>query len=163
MIAPTKMYNCVPTLSPEQAADLVVEAIGYKPVRIATRLGIFGQLLHALVPRVAMAGAFSVLGRGPRRSVWAGAVVACALTAMAVLVGATYTFDILRLVPFAFLLLFLGPGVWGLNAKTQRSQAHKRLDSRASWIVATCVHSKQQNQTDSAEKPLAMFSGPWRG
>jgi NAD(P)-dependent dehydrogenase (short-subunit alcohol dehydrogenase family) len=40
MIAPTKMYENVPTLSPEQAADLVVEAIVYKPVRIATRLGI---------------------------------------------------------------------------------------------------------------------------
>ena len=44
MIAPTKMYENVPTLSPEQAADLVVEAIVYKPVRIATRLGIFGAV-----------------------------------------------------------------------------------------------------------------------
>ena len=44
MIAPTKMYENVPTLSPEQAADLVVEAIVYKPVRIATRLGIFGAI-----------------------------------------------------------------------------------------------------------------------
>ena len=47
MIAPTKLYNHVPTLTPEQAADLVVEAIVYKPVRIATRLGIFGEILHA--------------------------------------------------------------------------------------------------------------------
>ena len=53
MIAPTKIYNNVPTLSPEEAADLVVEAIVYKPVRIATRLGIFGEVLHALLPRVA--------------------------------------------------------------------------------------------------------------
>ena len=44
MIAPTKMYENVPTLSPEEAADLVVEAIVYKPVRIATRLGIFGAI-----------------------------------------------------------------------------------------------------------------------
>ena len=44
MIAPTKMYENVPTLSPEEAADLVVEAIVYKPVRIATRLGIFGAM-----------------------------------------------------------------------------------------------------------------------
>ena len=52
MIAPTKMYNSVPTLSPEQAADLVVEAIVYKPVRIATRLGIAGAMLHAISPKI---------------------------------------------------------------------------------------------------------------
>jgi len=52
MIAPTKMYENVPTLSPEQAADLVVEAIVYKPVRIATRLGIFGAVCHAAAPRL---------------------------------------------------------------------------------------------------------------
>jgi NAD(P)-dependent dehydrogenase (short-subunit alcohol dehydrogenase family) len=53
MIAPTKLYQNVPTLSPEEAADLIVRAIVYKPVRIATRLGIFGAVLHALAPRVA--------------------------------------------------------------------------------------------------------------
>jgi NAD(P)-dependent dehydrogenase (short-subunit alcohol dehydrogenase family) len=53
MIAPTKIYNNVPTLSPEEAADLVAEACVAKPVRIATRLGIAGQVLHALTPRVA--------------------------------------------------------------------------------------------------------------
>ncbi|MBK9115613.1 MAG: SDR family oxidoreductase [Betaproteobacteria bacterium] len=52
MIAPTKMYENVPTLSPEEAADLVVEAIVYKPVRIATRLGIFGAVCHAAAPRL---------------------------------------------------------------------------------------------------------------
>ncbi len=52
MIAPTKMYENVPTLSPEQAADLVVEAIVYRPVRIATRLGIFGAVCHAAAPRL---------------------------------------------------------------------------------------------------------------
>jgi NAD(P)-dependent dehydrogenase (short-subunit alcohol dehydrogenase family)/thioester reductase-like protein len=51
MIAPTKIYNHVPTLTSEQAADLVVEAIVYKPVRIATRLGIFGAILHAAAPK----------------------------------------------------------------------------------------------------------------
>ena len=40
-------------ISPEEAADLVVEAIIYKPVRIATRLGIFGALLHSLTPKLA--------------------------------------------------------------------------------------------------------------
>ncbi|MCX8004262.1 MAG: SDR family oxidoreductase [Burkholderiaceae bacterium] len=53
MIAPTKIYQNVPTLSPEEAADLIVQAIVYKPVRIATRLGVFGQVVHALAPRVA--------------------------------------------------------------------------------------------------------------
>ena len=52
MIAPTKMYENVPTLSPEQAADLVVEAIVYRAVRIATRLGIFGAISHAAAPRL---------------------------------------------------------------------------------------------------------------
>jgi NAD(P)-dependent dehydrogenase (short-subunit alcohol dehydrogenase family) len=52
MIAPTKMYENVPTLSPEEAADLVVEAIVHKSVRIATRLGIFGAVSHAIAPRL---------------------------------------------------------------------------------------------------------------
>jgi NAD(P)-dependent dehydrogenase (short-subunit alcohol dehydrogenase family) len=53
MIAPTGLYNNVPTLSPEEAADMVAQACIFKPVRIATRLGMTGQLLHALLPRVA--------------------------------------------------------------------------------------------------------------
>jgi NAD(P)-dependent dehydrogenase (short-subunit alcohol dehydrogenase family) len=53
MIAPTKIYDNVPTLAPEEAADLIVQAIVYKPVRIATRLGVVGEVLHALAPRVA--------------------------------------------------------------------------------------------------------------
>ena len=53
MIAPTKIYQNVPTLAPDEAADMIAEAIVHKPVRIATRVGIFGQVLHALMPRVA--------------------------------------------------------------------------------------------------------------
>jgi NAD(P)-dependent dehydrogenase (short-subunit alcohol dehydrogenase family) len=53
MIAPTKIYNNVPTLAPEEAADMIAQACISKPVRIATRLGITGQVLHALVPRIA--------------------------------------------------------------------------------------------------------------
>jgi len=53
MIAPTNLYNNVPTLAPEEAADMIAQACIFKPVRIATRLGIVGQVLHALVPRVA--------------------------------------------------------------------------------------------------------------
>jgi NAD(P)-dependent dehydrogenase (short-subunit alcohol dehydrogenase family) len=53
MIAPTKIYNNVPTLSPEEAADMIAQACIGKPVRIATRLGITGELLHAAAPRIA--------------------------------------------------------------------------------------------------------------
>jgi hypothetical protein len=56
MIAPTGIYNNVPTLAPEEAADMIAEACIAKPVRIATRLGIVGQMLHALAPRVAQIG-----------------------------------------------------------------------------------------------------------
>ena len=53
MIAPTQIYKNVPTLAPEEAADMIADACISKPVRIATRLGTTGQLLHALLPRVA--------------------------------------------------------------------------------------------------------------
>jgi NAD(P)-dependent dehydrogenase (short-subunit alcohol dehydrogenase family) len=53
MIAPTQIYKNVPTLAPEEAADLIAQACIFKPVRIATRMGITGQVMHALVPRVA--------------------------------------------------------------------------------------------------------------
>jgi NAD(P)-dependent dehydrogenase (short-subunit alcohol dehydrogenase family) len=53
MIAPTKIYANVPTLSPEEAADMIAQACVEKPVRIATRLGVVGETMHALVPRVA--------------------------------------------------------------------------------------------------------------
>ena len=51
MIAPTKMYDSVPTWTPEEAADFVVQAIIERPVRLATRLGIFGQIFYAMAPR----------------------------------------------------------------------------------------------------------------
>jgi NAD(P)-dependent dehydrogenase (short-subunit alcohol dehydrogenase family) len=51
MIAPTKMYESVPTLSPDEAGDLIVQAIIERPSRIATRLGIFAAVLNALVPK----------------------------------------------------------------------------------------------------------------
>jgi len=53
MIAPTKIYNNVPTLSPEEAADMIAQACVEKPVRIATRLGVVGETVHALMPRIA--------------------------------------------------------------------------------------------------------------
>lgn len=52
MIAPTKIYDSVPTLTPDEAADMVVDAIVYRPKRIATRLGVFAQVLQALAPKM---------------------------------------------------------------------------------------------------------------
>ncbi len=51
MIAPTKMYDSVPTLSPEEAADLIVQGIIERPSRIATRLGIFASVVNAVAPK----------------------------------------------------------------------------------------------------------------
>jgi NAD(P)-dependent dehydrogenase (short-subunit alcohol dehydrogenase family)/thioester reductase-like protein len=52
MIAPTKIYEHIPTLSPEEAADLIVQAIIARPERIATRVGVFAQVLHAVAPKL---------------------------------------------------------------------------------------------------------------
>jgi NAD(P)-dependent dehydrogenase (short-subunit alcohol dehydrogenase family) len=53
MIAPTSIYRDAPSLSPQQAADKVAQAIVYRPVRIATRTGIAGEVLQAVLPRFA--------------------------------------------------------------------------------------------------------------
>ena len=52
MIAPTKIYENVPTISPDEAAEMVRQAVIYRPQRIATRLGIFSQVLHAVAPKI---------------------------------------------------------------------------------------------------------------
>ena len=52
MTAPTKIYDNMPLLKPEEAADMIVQACIDKPVRVATRLGIAGELLHAAAPRI---------------------------------------------------------------------------------------------------------------
>jgi short-subunit dehydrogenase len=54
MIAPTDIYKNMPfIISPDDAADMVAQAVIYHPVRVASGLGVFGQILHALAPRVA--------------------------------------------------------------------------------------------------------------
>jgi short-subunit dehydrogenase len=50
MIAPTKIYDRFPTLSPEEAAQMITEAIRKRPKRMATTLGTLGQLSYAVVP-----------------------------------------------------------------------------------------------------------------
>ncbi len=56
MIAPTRIYDNVPTISPDEAAELVADAIVNKKKRIATRLGIFAQISHLLFPKVTEVG-----------------------------------------------------------------------------------------------------------
>jgi thioester reductase-like protein len=51
MIAPTKLYDHFPTISPDDAADLIVEAIRTRPKQINTRLGTAGEVLYALAPK----------------------------------------------------------------------------------------------------------------
>lgn len=52
MTAPTKIYENMPLLDPDVAADMVVQSCINKPTRVATRLGTTVALLHALAPRV---------------------------------------------------------------------------------------------------------------
>lgn len=52
MIAPTKIYKYVPTLSPEQAADLIAYAIVKRPKKIATNLGRLASITYAIAPDI---------------------------------------------------------------------------------------------------------------
>jgi short-subunit dehydrogenase len=52
MIAPTKMYDYVPTWSPEDAANMVMKAIVEKPKRMKTPLGQTAELSYALWPKI---------------------------------------------------------------------------------------------------------------
>jgi short-subunit dehydrogenase len=50
MIAPTKIYDRFPTMSPDEAAGLITEAIRKRPKRVGTTMGNLGQLTYAIVP-----------------------------------------------------------------------------------------------------------------
>jgi NAD(P)-dependent dehydrogenase (short-subunit alcohol dehydrogenase family) len=53
MIAPTKIYDEMPTIiTPDEAADMIADAIIRKPQRIATRLGVFSEILHLVMPKM---------------------------------------------------------------------------------------------------------------
>jgi NAD(P)-dependent dehydrogenase (short-subunit alcohol dehydrogenase family) len=53
MIAPTKIYEEMPTIiSPDEAADMIGDAIIRKPQRIATRMGVFAEILHLVMPKM---------------------------------------------------------------------------------------------------------------
>ena len=51
MISATTVYDHMPVLTPDEAADMVVDAVIHKPKRIATRMGIFLQVMTAVAPR----------------------------------------------------------------------------------------------------------------
>jgi NAD(P)-dependent dehydrogenase (short-subunit alcohol dehydrogenase family) len=52
MIAPTRMYDMFPAISPEEAAEMIAGAMITQPKKVATRLGTFGELLYAVAPSV---------------------------------------------------------------------------------------------------------------
>jgi NAD(P)-dependent dehydrogenase (short-subunit alcohol dehydrogenase family) len=51
MIAPTKMYDAFPTISSEEAAEMITDAIIRRPKKVATKLGTFGEVLYSLAPK----------------------------------------------------------------------------------------------------------------
>jgi thioester reductase-like protein len=53
MIAPTKLYDEMPTIiSPDEAADMIADAIIRKPQRIATKLGVMAEIMHLVMPKL---------------------------------------------------------------------------------------------------------------
>ncbi len=53
MIAPTKIYDKFPTISPAQAADTVIRAMVERPHEINTALGNAGAIAHTVAPKTA--------------------------------------------------------------------------------------------------------------
>ena len=51
MIAPTKIYDAFPTISPDEAAAMIVRALERKPKHVGTTLGTIGEVSYALVPK----------------------------------------------------------------------------------------------------------------
>jgi short-subunit dehydrogenase len=51
MIAPTRMYDMFPAITPEEAAEMIAKAMVNKPKKVATKLGNFGELLYAVAPK----------------------------------------------------------------------------------------------------------------
>ncbi len=51
MIAPTGIYDAFPTATPDEAADMITRSMIYRPKKMATRLGTFGEVLYAIAPK----------------------------------------------------------------------------------------------------------------
>jgi short-subunit dehydrogenase len=52
MIAPTRMYDMFPAITPEEAAEMIAGAMIGRPKKVATRMGTFGEILYAVAPTV---------------------------------------------------------------------------------------------------------------
>src|SRR6266542_1369399 len=51
MIAPTRIYDRFPTKSPDEAAEMICDALRARPKEISTRLGTLGSVAYALAPK----------------------------------------------------------------------------------------------------------------
>jgi NAD(P)-dependent dehydrogenase (short-subunit alcohol dehydrogenase family) len=51
MIAPTKMYDAFPAISPDEAGDMICEALRSRPKEMGTRVGKFGEVAYSISPR----------------------------------------------------------------------------------------------------------------
>jgi thioester reductase-like protein len=51
MIAPTKMYDAFPAISPDEAGDMICEALRGRPKELGTRVGKFGEVAYTLSPK----------------------------------------------------------------------------------------------------------------
>ena len=52
MIAPTKMYDYFPAIEPEEASQMVTDAMIGRPKKVGTGLGNFGEIAYAVAPKV---------------------------------------------------------------------------------------------------------------
>lgn len=52
MIAPTKLYQAFPTISPDEAAEMVIKALIERPKEMNTTIGTSGEVLNALAPEI---------------------------------------------------------------------------------------------------------------
>ncbi len=52
MIAPTKMYDAFPAISPDEAGDMICEALRGRPKEMGTRVGKFGEVAYTISPRM---------------------------------------------------------------------------------------------------------------
>jgi hypothetical protein len=86
------MYEQMPTIAPEEAAELVAEAIIRRPQRLATRLGLFAQWVGLLAPKLSelvMSTAFKMFPESPPAAGAAGPAGPAAPAAPAVQAKAT--------------------------------------------------------------------------
>ncbi|WP_132119247.1 SDR family oxidoreductase [Actinocrispum wychmicini] len=58
MIRPTKLYDAFPAKSPDQAADMVIEALRDRPKQVGTPTGLIIQVAYALAPGLVDAVAY---------------------------------------------------------------------------------------------------------